>query len=115
MPLSKSVSIDGMASYDITDTKIIVYMPFGKEFPTDLGTTTEEKFIPTSDDALSVVFAANVLTVTAQDGSVKKYDVELKNETGFASFTVPNQVGDSTISKPRQQTLLQLKCPLGQI
>ena len=109
----KSVSIDGMASYDITDTKIIVYMPFGKEFPTDLGTTTEEKFIPTSDDALSVVFAANVLTVTAQDGSVKKYDVELKNETGFASFTVPNQVGDSTISEAEATNTVAIKMPFG--
>ena len=108
----KSVSIDGMASYDISDTKITVYMPFGETFPTDLGTTTKEKFIPTSDDA-SVDFAANVLTVTAQDGSVKKYDVELKNETGFASFTVPNQVGDTTISEAEATNTVAIKMPFG--
>ena len=108
----KSVSIDGMASYDISDTKITVYMPFGETLPTDLGTTTEEKFIPASDKA-TPVYSGTVLTVTAEDGSTKKYDVELKNETGFATFTVPNQVGDTTISEKEKVNTVAIQMPFG--
>ena len=44
---------------------------------------------------------------------VKKYDVELKNETGFASFTVPNQVGDTTISEAEATNTVAIKMPFG--
>ena len=38
---------------------------------------------------------------------------ELKNETGFASFTVPNQVGDSTISEAEATNTVAIKMPFG--
>jgi hypothetical protein len=96
----KAVKIDDMSSYEITDSKITVYMPFGVALPSDLTSDTEDKFIPTSDKAQSVTYndGKKTLTVTAENGSTKVYTVELKNNPGFETFSVTGQVGDSTIT-----------------
>ena len=98
--IKEVVGISDMVSFSITDNKITIIMPFGTVAPTITdGDRKADTFIPTSDKVTSATYAAgtpNTLTVTAPNATMT-YTVEVKNQTGFATFSVPTQVGDAEI------------------
>ena len=90
------VDVDGMSYYTIDNSAntITIYMPFGASVTPSL---SESNFSTTDTDA-NAAYSAGSLTVTAESTSTRVYTVSVKNLTGFETFSVNGQVGDSTIT-----------------
>ena len=93
--------IDNMSSYEIADNTITIWYDFGKE----IVAPTAANFVTTATtpgDATvqspSISGNKGTVKVNAKDGSSKTYNVELKSNPGFETFTVNGQVGDSVIT-----------------
>ncbi|CCX38737.1 s-layer domain-containing protein [Clostridium sp. CAG:1013] len=107
----KDGNLADMTNYTISGNVITINFAFGATLPTSLGA---DDFITTSSDATNTgvtSFTENkgTLTVTAKDGSTKKYTVELKSDAGITSFTVPEQTEETKI----EGTEITIKVPYG--
>ena len=94
-----SGKLDDVTNWTIGADTITLYYAFSdEELPDSL---SADIFVPTNDDATpeAVTLANNkgTLVVTAQNGSTKKYTVEVKMNEGITSFTVPEQTEASKI------------------
>ena len=104
-----SGELDDVTNWTISADTITLYYAFSDEaLPTSLSAGI---FVTTNDDATpeAVTLANNkgTLTVTAQNGSTKKYTVEVKMNEGITSFTVPEQTEASKI----EGTKITIKVP----
>ena len=106
-----SGELDDVTNWTIGADTITIYYAFGSVLPT--GTElSSDVFVPTAKDKATVgtlTLADNkgTLTVTAQNGSTKKYTVEVKMNEGITSFTVPEQTEASKI----EGTSVEIKVP----
>ena len=94
-----SGELDDVTNWTISADTITLYYAFSDEaLPTSLSAGI---FVTTNDDATpaAVTLTDNkgTLVVTAQNGSTKKYTVEVKMNEGITSFTVPEQTEASKI------------------
>ena len=106
--IKEVTGIPEMVSYSITDDKITIIVAFDESVPTALGSNMAHAaasliFVPSSkkvdgNNGTGVAYttATKKLVVTAPNAE-KEYDVEIKNQTGFATFSVPDQIGDAEI------------------
>ena len=107
--IKEVTGIPEMVSYSITDDKITIIVAFDEGVPTALGSNMAHAaasliFVPSSkkvdgNNGTGVAYAiapSKKVTVTAPNAE-KEYDVEIKNQTGFATFSVPDQIGDAEI------------------
>ena len=106
--IKEVTGIPEMVSYTITDDKITIIVPFNSGVPTAIATalTTHvdavKIFVPSSKEVDgtkgTVAYTINPykVTVTAPNAT-KVYAVEIVNQTGFATFSVPDQIGDAEI------------------
>ena len=104
-----SGELDDVTNWTIGADTITLYYAFSdEELPDSL---SADIFVPTNDDATpeAVTLANNkgTLVVTAQNGSTKKYTVEVKMNEGITSFTVPEQTEASKI----EGTKITIKVP----
>ena len=96
-----SGELDDVTNWTISADTITIYYAFGSVLPT--GTElSSDVFVPTAKDKASVGTLTlddnkGTLTVTAENGSTKKYSVEVKMNEGITSFTVPEQTEASKI------------------
>ena len=108
--IKEVTGIPEMVSYTITDDKITIIVPFDSGVPTVIAAALNTHadavkiFVPSSkkvdgNNGTGVAYAvapSKKVTVTAPNAE-KEYDVEIKNQTGFATFSVPDQIGDAEI------------------
>ena len=103
--------LDDVTNWTISADTITIYYAFGSVLPT--GTElSSDVFVPTAKDKASVGTLTlddnkGTLTVTAENGSTKKYSVEVKMNEGITSFTVPEQTEASKI----EGTSIEIKVP----
>ena len=103
--------LDDVTNWTISADTITIYYAFGSALPKDTELSSDV-FVPTAKDKATVgtlTLADNkgTLTVTAQNGSTKKYTVEVKMNEGITSFTVPEQTEASKI----EGTSVEIKVP----
>ncbi|NCE81574.1 MULTISPECIES: S-layer homology domain-containing protein, partial [unclassified Neglectibacter] len=107
--IKEVTGIPEMVSYSITDDKITIIVAFDEDVPTAIASplsthaTASAIFVPsskkvdgTNGTVTYAVSPSKKVTVTAPNAE-KVYDVEIKNQTGFATFSVPDQIGDAEI------------------
>ena len=113
--LKAVVNVAQMAYYTIDNAanEITIVMPFGVAAPTLAYTN----FTATSDaEETNVSYSSGdpaTVTVTAQSGATRTYTVKVENETGFGSFTVAGQTGDSEITNNGATPAVAIKMPYG--
>ena len=103
--------LDNVTNWTISADTITIYYAFGSALPKDTELSSDV-FVPTAKDKASVGTLTlddnkGTLTVTAENGSTKKYSVEVKMNEGITSFTVPEQTEASKI----EGTSVEIKVP----
>ena len=83
-----------MASFEVGVDTITITAKFGTSI--SLPTSNfDEYFIPADKNVKSVNLSGTTLTVIAQDDTKKDYTVKTNTRSGFVSFEVPGQIGET--------------------